>query len=284
MALSRLVNRVTGSWALFFLMVMSFMAAPLAAQNSTPRADQPVVVNGTEITWSGEWEYDADDSYSVASVSEQAMFVQKDEDIDDQIGYVTLLSYGVLEQSEAADSSEAVQIFAELLLEGASPNALEQSASGESAGGGVWGLYAFTPSAADDIQGQSIASLIAVSENDEGAFIVTSLTSPIDLFHDAINQAQNDFRLDGDGRLFEGIDVDDVVEDLHVVMSPGSSRESTPSASPEISVADIDAATPGASPQATPIASPNASPAPGAEATLAAEQDLAETPESTPSN
>lgn len=274
MTLMGRLTRTTGSIAAVLLVVMALIASPSVAQDSTPTADQPVVVDGTEITWTGEWEYDEEDSYSVASVPEQAIFFQKDEEISEQIGYVELLTHGVLEEGTAANASEAVDVFAELFLEGASPNAIERGATGELEDGTAWGVYTFTPSAADDIQGQSVSSLITASPSGDGGFTVTSLTAPNDLFEDAITQVQEDFTVDGDDGFFMGIAAEEVAADLPEQVSPGASRESTPVASPEISVLE---STPVASPGDIPAPSPEATPLGGAEATLAAQQNLAET-------
>src|SRR5665811_2389716 len=59
--------------ALMFGM-MAMLASPVTAQDSTPAesspaADQPVVVAGSEISWTGDWQYDA-----ASSMEQQATF------------------------------------------------------------------------------------------------------------------------------------------------------------------------------------------------------------------
>ena len=269
--------RTTGPVVVLLLALATIVAHPIAAQNSTPVSDQPVVVAGTAITWIGGWEYDQSDSYSVASVPEQAIFVKQDDDVNAEIGWVKVLTYGPLGEDSAASASEAVDVFAQLHVDGASPNAVAEVGTGELENSTAWALYTFTPSASSELQGQSVASLVTARENGEGGgYVVTSLTAPSYLLEETISQVQNGFTLDGDGQLLEGIDAAELAADLPETESPGAMQESTPVASPEITVLGSSDATPGASPADIPVVSPEATPLGDAEATLAAIQNVAD--------
>jgi hypothetical protein len=244
-----------------------------------------VVVAETEITWTGAWEYDTENSYGVTSVPEQAIFFQRDEDIDEEVGFVKLVTFGMLNDDSAASGAEAVGLFAELFLDGMSPNALTETARGEGENGTAWALYTFTPSPIDEVQDQSFSSLISAAQDDDGAVVITSLTAPTDVFGETIQDVQNVFTLDGDDRFFEDIDVAQIVAGLPAGTSPGQELAATPEASPEATIITSPEATPLGSPGPLPEASPIGTPLTSAEATLAAVQGLAEaaTPTASPS-
>ncbi len=286
--------RTTGLTAVLLLSLALGTATMVEGQESTPGATQPVVMADTEITWTGAWEYDTEDSYDVTSIPEQAIFFQRDEDIDEEVGFVKLLTYGLLGDESAATGPEAVRLFAELFLDGMSPNALTETARGEGGNGTAWALFTFTPSPIDEVQDQSFSSLISAQQDDTGATVITSLTAPTDLFGETIQDVQNAFVLDGNSRFFDDIDVAQIVAELPEGTSPGQDLAATPAASPEATFITSPEATPDGSSGALPSASPDATPLSGAEATLAAVQGMGQVgtpaaspsgaPESTPEN
>lgn len=276
------MTRIIGSLVVIALALSAIVAASLAAQEATPTVEQPVVIANIEITWTGPWEYDQSGSYSVAELPDQAIFSQSDDAIDDEIEFVKILTHGMLEDESVSNTTEAIDLFAELFLEGASALGVQQSNTGELENGATWSVYTLTPSASDDLQGQSVASLISASQNDDGAYVVTSLTSTTDVFETSITQVQNDFTIDGEGQLFEGIDAAEAAADLPESTSPAASGDATPLASPEIIVVGSPEASPVGSPGVIPVAGPDATPLGDAEATLAAIQNLAD--EGTPAD
>jgi hypothetical protein len=276
---------VTSGWirTTALLVAMLVGVAPVTAtivlgQDASPTAQQPVVVAETEITWTGAWEYDTLGSYSVTSVPDQAIFFQRDEDIDEEIGFVKLLTFGMLMDDSLASADDAVSLFAEFFLDGMSPNALAETARGGTEGVAAWGLYTFTPSPIDDVQDQSFSSLIVAEQGEGGAFAITSLTAPTDVFAETLEAVRSDFRVDGDGRLFEGIDIAEIMADVPEGESPGQELAESPVASPEATILASPEATPLGDAAGQELATPEATPLDSAEATLVAVQGAAQTP------
>lgn len=193
--------------------MIAAVANPAAAQDSTPSAspevEQPVVVGETEITWTGEWEYDA-----ASSIDEQATFVQ----IDMENAVLKLVSYGQFEDETVEDTDQAIDVFTESYFESAGADAVEENGSGELEDGTIWRLYSF------DLQAVPVSLLITASEDDDAGFVVTTLTANTSAFEDSLTQVQEEFMLDEDGQLFQDLDEGEVTDLLPA--------EGTPEASP----------------------------------------------------
>jgi len=205
--------------ALMFGM-MAMLASPVTAQDSTPAesspaADQPVVVAGSEISWTGDWQYDA-----ASSMEQQATFTQID--MQDQV--LKLVSYGVFQDETVADPGEAIDVFSDAFFEGAGAETVQENGSGELEDGTIWRMYSF------DLQGTGVSFLITATQDDEGAYVVTSLTANTPVMEETITQVQEEFTIDGDGQFFEGVDAADVTQGLSTQASPEASPASTPAA------------------------------------------------------
>lgn len=217
--LSRLV-RSGGVFVALMAGMLAILAGPVAAQDSTPAGSspasaEPVVVAGSEITWTGDWEYDA-----ASSMEQQATFTQ----IDMQNQVLKLLSYGVFQDESVEDSDGAIDVFSDAFFEGAGAATVEENGSGELEDGTIWRMYSF------DLSGTQVSFLITATQDDEGAFVVTSLTANTPVMADTITQVQDEFSVDGEGQLLEGVDPAEVTQGLSTQASPEASPASTPAA------------------------------------------------------
>ncbi len=192
--------------------MMATLAHPATAQDSTPAStpvvDQPVVVGSTEITWTGEWEYDA-----ASSIEDQATFIQ----IDMEQGVLQLVSYGAFEDAEIEDPDSAIDMFTDAYFESAGAGTVEENGSGELEDGTIWRLYTF------DLQAVQVSLLITAVEGEDDAFVVTTLTANTSAFEDSLTQVQDEFTLNEDGQLFQDIDEEEVIESLPAQATPEAS-------------------------------------------------------------
>jgi hypothetical protein len=193
-------------------MSLSLMAIPVAAQ-STPAADQPVVVEDTELTWTGAWEYD-----EASSMDAQATLAQ----IDQSAGSLQLASYGVFADESVEDPEAAVQAFSDAFFESAGAEAIQESATGELENGGTWKVYSF------DLQGLPLSVVLTASQMDNSDFVVSTLTANTGTFADSITAAQEEIMLDGEPTFLEGVDADEATANLGGQASPVASPEATP--------------------------------------------------------
>lgn len=218
MTVSKRMLRNVGFAVGLMLGMMATVANPALAQDSTPAStpvvDQSVVVGDAEITWTGEWEYDA-----ANSIEEQATFIE----IDMENGVLKLVSYGEFvggdapQTLEGENSDQAIDTFTEAYFERAGAEAVEENGSGELEDGTIWRVYTF------DLQGIDVSLLIAAVERDDDAFVVTTLTANTSAFEDSLTQVQDEFTLNEDGQLFQDIDKAEVIESLPAQGTPEAS-------------------------------------------------------------
>lgn len=208
--------RRAGILVALMLGLLAIVASPVAAQESTPTdstpvVEQPVIVGSTEITWTGDWEYDA-----ATATDEQATFTQ----IDIENMVLQLLSYGVIEDVSIEDAEQVIDTTVASLRE--TVESVEENGSGQLDDGTVWRIYTF------ELQGLQVSLLLTVDQGDDGAFMVTSLIANTSALADAISQVQEDFILNEDGQFFEGLDAAEITEGLPVQATPEASPEATP--------------------------------------------------------
>lgn len=190
--------------------MLAFTFNPAAAQESTPAADQPIMVGETEVSWSGDWQYDPG-----SSMDEQATLTQ----VDVTTGSLKLATYGEFADDTVSDPQEALDAFTTSFFEGAGAEASSDVSSGELDDGGIWELHTF------DLEGLQLSMLISVSETDGGEYVVTTLTANSETFGDSLTVAQSDIMLNGEPTFFEGLDFEQISGAI-----PAASPEATPAA------------------------------------------------------
>lgn len=190
--------------------MLAFTFNPAAAQESTPAADQPIMVGETEVSWSGDWQYDPG-----SSMDEQATLTQ----VDVTTGSLKLATYGEFADDTVSDPQEALDAFTTSFFEGAGAEASSDVSSGELDDGGIWELHTF------DLEGLQLSMLISVSETDGGEYVVTTLTANSETFGDSLTVAQSDIMLNGEPTFFEGLDFEQIAG-----ATPAASPEATPAA------------------------------------------------------
>jgi hypothetical protein len=192
--------------------MMATVANPAMGQDSTPAStpmiEQPVVVGETEITWTGEWEYD-----DASSIEDQATFIL----IDIERGILQLVSYGAFEDELIEDPDAAIDVFTEAYFESAGAGTVEEYGNGELDDGTIWRLFTF------DLQGVQVSLLITAVEGEDDAFVVTTLTANTSAFEDSVTQVQEEFTLNEDGQLFPDLDEEEVTESLPAQATPEAS-------------------------------------------------------------
>ncbi len=207
--------RNIGFFVGLMLGVMAAVSNPATAQDSTPAAtpgvEQPVVIGDVEITWTGDWQYD-----SASSIEQQATFIQID--MENQV--LKLVSYGSFEDETVEGTGEAIDVFAQSYFESAGAEAVDESGTGELEDGAIWRLYSF------ELEGVPVTFLISAEQDDEGAFVLTTLTANTSAFAESLTQVREEFTLNEDGQLFEELDEAEVIETIPAQASP----EATPAA------------------------------------------------------
>ena len=203
--------RNTGALLALVLGLLAFVASPAAAQDSTPAADQPVVVGETEVTWTGDWQYD-----SASSMEQQATLNQ----VDPASGMLRLATYGEFADESVESPEDALETFSEAFFQGAGAEGVVEAGSGELDNGAVWKIYTF------DLQGLQLSLLITVSETSGGEYVVSTLTGNTEGFAETITQAQGEIMLNGEPTFLEGVDAQQVTSNLSA--SPVASPEATP--------------------------------------------------------
>ena len=193
--------------------MLAFAFNPAAAQESTPAADQPLTIGETEVTWTGDWQFDP-----ASSMEEQATLTQ----VDVTTGSLMLATYGEFSDDTVGDPQEALDAFTGSFFEGAGAQSVVDVASGELDNGGVWQLHTF------DLQGLQLSLLITVSQAEGGEYIVSTLTANTETFGESLTTAQTDISLNGEPTFLEGIDAEEIGTSLSA--SPAASPEATPAA------------------------------------------------------
>lgn len=193
--------------------MLAFVVNPAAAQDSTPTADQPVTVGETELTWTGDWQYDP-----ASSMDEQATLTQ----VDVTTGSLMLATYGEFADDTVDDPQGALDAFTGSFFDSAGAQSVVMVDSGELDNGGVWELHTF------DLQGLQLTMLITVSQADGGEYVVSTLTANTETFSESLTTAQTEISLNGEPTYFEGVDAEQVGTSLNA--APSASPEATPAA------------------------------------------------------
>lgn len=191
--------------AVLFALLAGMLAAaagPAAAQESTPTAEQPVLVGDTELTWTGDWQYDADNS-----TPEQANLSQ----FDTEAGFLTLVTYGEFAEAPAGIDGQPIEgaqavldTFTEQFVQGVGAEFVQEAGSGELEDGTVWKLFDF------ELQSFQLTLLITVSQAEDGSYVVSTLIATADQFVDSLAAVQEEILLDGEPTFLEGIEPEDV--------------------------------------------------------------------------
>lgn len=207
-------NSIRTGMALFlaFAGLMAFSVMSGSAQ-STPTTDQPVTVGDTELTWSGDWQYD-----TASSMDAQATLTQ----LDPASQSLQLASYGVFADKSVEDADAALRTFTDAFFQSAGAEAIQESGSGELEDGAIWKVYSF------DLQGLQLSLVVKVSQTDNGEFVVSTLTANTESFADSISAAQEEIMLDGEPTFLDGIDPQEATANLGGQASPVASPEATP--------------------------------------------------------
>jgi hypothetical protein len=188
------------------------VAGPVAAQGSTPpAATPPIAVGQTEVGWTGDWQYDAG-----SSMEQQATLTQ----VDAGSGTIKLATYGEFEDKTVDNPGDALDTFATAFFDGAGAESVTEAGSGELDNGAVWKIYSF------DLKGLQLTFLITVSQADNGAYVVSTLTGNTDQFPATVGQAQQEITLNGEPTFLEGVDAQQVTSGLNA--TPVASPEATP--------------------------------------------------------
>lgn len=209
-------TRLTAALLATIAGLLALIASPATAQESTPAADQPVIVGETEVSWTGDWQYDA------ANASpEQAHLIQ----LNLEIGAIMLVSYGEFAESpvgaegEQVEGSQAViDTFSEGLAQGLGADAVQETGSGELEDGTIWKLFEF------DLEGIQLTLLVTVSQAENDAYVVETLVGTTDTFGVSLATAQAEILLDGEPAFLDGIEPEDV----------GAEPVATPQATPGV--------------------------------------------------
>lgn len=206
-----MITRITRTVAVMAALLLGLLAVAgsVVAQDSTPAAEQPVMVGETEIAWTGDWTYDAS-----SSMDQQATLTQ----VDAANGSIKLATYGEFEDESVENPGDALDTFATAFFEGAGADMVVESGSGELENGAVWKIYSF------NLQGLQLSFLATVSETADGAYVVTTLTGNTDQFSATIEQAQEEIMLNGESIYLDGVDAMQVTSGLNAtpVATPGS--------------------------------------------------------------
>ena len=204
------ISRTDAVMAALLLGLMA-IASPATAQESTPAVEQPVTVGQTEVGWSGDWQYDAS-----SSMDQQATLTQ----VDASAGSIKLATYGEFQDETVDDPQAALETFANAFFDGAGAESVVEAGSGELDSGAVWKIYTF------DLQGLQLTFLATVSQGEDGAYVVSTLTGNTDQFSATIEQAQAEITLNGEPTFLEGVDAQQVTSGLNA--TPVASPEATP--------------------------------------------------------
>lgn len=206
-----MITRITRTVAVMAALLLGLLAVAgsVVAQDSTPAAEQPVMVGETEIAWTGDWTYDAS-----SSMDQQATLTQ----VDAANGSIKLATYGEFEDESVENPGDALDTFATAFFEGAGADMVVEAGSGELENGAVWKIYSF------NLQGLQLSFLATVSETADGAYVVTTLTGNTDQFSATIEQAQEEIMLNGESIYLDGVDAMQVTSGLNAtpVATPGS--------------------------------------------------------------
>lgn len=171
--------------------------SPTAESEPTPEAlsidNELVTVGRTEVTWTGEWEFD-----TASSTDDQATFSL----LDPATGTLKFASYGEFSDALAVDGNEVLEVFAEAYFESAGAEGVEETGAGVLDDGTIWKRYTF------DLQGLDVTFLISASVSGGDTYVVTTLTTNTSAFDASLEQVQQEIMLDGEPDFLAGIDAD----------------------------------------------------------------------------
>lgn len=166
--------------------------AELSGAASSPAADvRSTWVGATEITWDGDWEYDAESS------TDKKLALSR---VDTDTGQFAVLLYA--EPTDVTfDSPDAVlDDVAAGFVEEAKATDVTTAGSGTLEDGSVWRAYTFK------LMGIPLTVLMAVKETPDGRFAVSTLAGSTDGFEASIESAQRQVLLNGEPIFLEGFD------------------------------------------------------------------------------
>ncbi len=197
---------------LVLAIVVVLFSTVSASATATASAQASIIVGNTEVSWTGDWEYDPD-----SSMDRQATLTQ----VDAETGSIKLATYGEFMDSTVAGPSQALDVFADSFFTGAGATAITEAGSGDLEQGGVWKVYTF------DLQGLKLTFLVTANQNSAGAFVVTTLTGNTERFASTIEQAQQEITLNGERAFFQGVDPVAVTASILIADSPSASDSSS---------------------------------------------------------
>lgn len=210
-----MITRISRTVAVMAALLLGLLAiaSPVAAQDATPGAvEPPVTVGGTEVGWTGDWQFDPGSSIE----GQQVTLTQ----VDPEAGNIKLATYGEFQDESVDTAQAALEAFAKAFFDGAGAESVVEAGSGELDNGTVWKIYTF------DLQGLQLTFLATVSQNSDGAYVVSTLTGNTDQFSATIDQAQQEITLNGEPVFLEGVDAQQVTGGLNA--TPIASPEATP--------------------------------------------------------
>ncbi|HYH10871.1 MAG TPA: hypothetical protein VD789_00855 [Thermomicrobiales bacterium] len=182
--------------------MLTLFASPTAAQESTPAVEPPVTVGQTELSWTGDWQYD-----TVNSSPEQATLTQ----IDAETASIMLATYGEFAEApvgadgQPIEGSQAVlDTFTEGFVQGVGAEFVQETAAGELEDGTAWKRFDF------ELQGIQLTLLVTVAASEDGGHVVSMLIGLPDQFGESLASAQEEILLDGEPTFLEGIEPEDV--------------------------------------------------------------------------
>jgi hypothetical protein len=173
------------------IMALLVLAAPAAAQETTPDVDRAVTVGQTTVTWEEHWEYVPDSS------TEDTATLRV---IDQHAGRILLVTYGEFVDDTVNDREAALDKYAEVVFAGVELEAITARDAGELENGSVWKVYDF------ELDGVVLTMVITVDESNGGAFVISMLTGNADSFTEIVQQAREEIILNDEPVFLDGID------------------------------------------------------------------------------
>lgn len=213
--------RTTGAVLALLMVMLAVVVGPAVAQESTPAAQgspvavqQPVTIGDTEVSWSGNWQYDETGSVE----AQQAALEQS----GSETSAYRLATYSEV-VDETVDGPDAfLDTFAQQYFESAGAQSVQEVGSGELENGAVWKVYNF------QLEGVQLALLVTVNQNDNSEYVTSTLTANTDSFAESISAVQQEIMLDGEPTFLEGVQIEEVTANLGAVASPQASPAATP--------------------------------------------------------
>jgi hypothetical protein len=159
---------------------------------SSPAADvRSALVAQTEVSWEGDWKYDAS-----SSGDEQVALSW----IDSNTGQIAALTYSERTDASFDSADAALDDLVSAFLEDDNVTDVVAAGSGALENGSVWRAYTF------HLMGIPLTLLMAVSETTDGRYVISTLAGNTESFQASIERAQQEIRLNGDQVFLQGLD------------------------------------------------------------------------------